>query len=79
MYHGSKEERQEKRRKINKRYHIHTDVWVQPVVVTSYEICMNDRKYLGVHEWRYLVVDEGHRIKNSQCRLIKYEINFYIN
>src|SRR4051812_9067078 len=51
-----------------------------PVVVTSYEILMNDRKFLAHHScarpsvcmiaptaplsgrWRYIIVDEGHRV-----------------
>ena len=44
---------------------------VQPVVVTSYEICMRDVKFLQFKGWAYLVVDEGHRIKNLNCKLIK--------
>ncbi len=44
---------------------------VKPVVVTSYEICMRDVKFLQFKGWAYLVVDEGHRIKNLNCKLIK--------
>ena len=42
-----------------------------PVVVTSYEICMRDQQYLMNRSWKFLVVDEGHRIKNLNCKLIK--------
>jgi len=41
------------------------------VVVTSYEIAMNDRAAFSSIMWRYIVVDEGHRLKNMNCRLIK--------
>ena len=41
------------------------------VVVTSYEIAMNDRAAFQSIMWRYIVVDEGHRLKNMNCRLIK--------
>jgi ATP-dependent DNA helicase len=41
------------------------------VFVTSYEIAMNDRCHFRSTKWRYLVVDEGHRIKNMHCRLIR--------
>jgi ATP-dependent DNA helicase len=41
------------------------------VVVTSYEIAMNDRATFQNIMWRYIVVDEGHRLKNMNCRLIK--------
>ena len=27
-----------------------------PVICTSYEICMNDKKYLGRYEWKYIIV-----------------------
>ncbi|MCJ1448060.1 MAG: hypothetical protein MMC23_008573 [Stictis urceolatum] len=42
-----------------------------PVVCTSYEICMNDRKFLSKYGWKYIIIDEGHRLKNLNCRLIK--------
>nr|XP_057933194.1 lymphoid-specific helicase isoform X2 [Doryrhamphus excisus]XP_057933195.1 lymphoid-specific helicase isoform X2 [Doryrhamphus excisus]XP_057933196.1 lymphoid-specific helicase isoform X2 [Doryrhamphus excisus] len=42
-----------------------------PVVVTSFEIAMIDRKFLQRCQWKYLIVDEGHRIKNLNCRLVK--------
>ena len=41
------------------------------VVVTSYEIAMNDRAAFSSIRWRYIVVDEGHRLKNMNCRLIR--------
>uniref|UniRef100_A0A0B7AEL0 Helicase ATP-binding domain-containing protein n=1 Tax=Arion vulgaris TaxID=1028688 RepID=A0A0B7AEL0_9EUPU len=37
---------------------------------------MIDRKYLANHKWKYLIVDEGHRIKNTHCRLIR-ELRMY--
>lgn len=42
-----------------------------PIIVTSYEIAMNDRKHLQHIMWKFIVVDEGHRIKNLNCRLIR--------
>merc|ERR1712241_340091 len=41
------------------------------VVVTSYEIAMNDQAAFSSIMWRYIVVDEGHRLKNMNCRLIR--------
>lgn len=32
---------------------------------------MRDRKVLQRHEWRHIIVDEGHRIKNLNCRLVR--------
>mmetsp|Transcript_21170 Transcript_21170/g.36081 ORF Transcript_21170/g.36081 Transcript_21170/m.36081 type:complete len:977 (+) Transcript_21170:36-2966(+) len=42
-----------------------------PVVVTSFDIAMRDRPFLQQHQWRFLVVDEAHRLKNFNCRLIR--------
>ena len=67
LYHGSKQDREEIRTKQlrnpgNPKF---------PVVCTSYEICMNDRKFLSHFGWKFIIVDEGHRIKNLNCRLIR--------
>lgn len=78
LYHGDREERTRLRMKMYKKYPIKKDVEVQPVVITSYEITMRDRKLLGSFEWKYLIVDEGHRIKNTHCRLIR-ELRLYRN
>lgn len=72
LYHGSKAERMEKRKLIGKsHYNEILGQHIYSVVVTSYEIAMNDRPLLGPLRWKYLVVDEGHRLKNMECRLIK--------
>ena len=42
-----------------------------PVVCTSYEICMKDKKHLAAYPWKFIVVDEGHRLKNFNCKLVK--------
>lgn len=42
-----------------------------PVVITSFEIAMMDRAHLSHLKWKYIVVDEGHRLKNMNCRLIQ--------
>ncbi|CAG8510005.1 4171_t:CDS:10 [Funneliformis caledonium] len=66
LYHGTPEQRSHIRtRRLKKLDHTF------PVIVTSYEIVMNDRKYLQKFSWKYIVVDEGHRIKNLNCKLIR--------
>lgn len=67
LYHGDKNERARLRK--TKLKDPGTDQF--PVVVTSYEICMNDRKYLTGFGWQFIIIDEGHRIKNLDCRLIR--------
>ena len=39
-----------------------------PIVVTTYEICMKDRQFLSGLMWKFIVVDEGHRLKNLDCK-----------
>lgn len=54
LYHGSKEERAVLRREQMKMKDQKSMDF--PVVCTSYEICMNDRKFLAQYQWRYIVV-----------------------
>ncbi|KAF8226545.1 hypothetical protein L208DRAFT_1406866 [Tricholoma matsutake] len=47
-----------------------------PVVITTYEMIIKDRVHLSNYNWGYIVVDEGHRLKNLNCKLIQ-EIKKY--
>ncbi|XP_071149250.1 lymphocyte-specific helicase-like [Mytilus edulis] len=78
LYHGNQNVRHGLRRKISKRYTIRQGIEVRPVVLTSYEMTIRDRQLLQNYEWKYLIVDEGHRIKNTNCRLIR-ELRLYKN
>ncbi|KAI0072353.1 hypothetical protein K474DRAFT_1667957 [Panus rudis PR-1116 ss-1] len=42
-----------------------------PVVITTYDILMKDRPHLAMYRWGFIVVDEGHRLKNMDCKLIQ--------
>ena len=53
LYHGSPAERKELR---SKRMSIKETSDKFPVVCTSYEICMNDRKFLTAHKWKYIII-----------------------
>eukprot|EP01018_Ginkgo_biloba_P025603 Gb_06567 [translate_table: standard] len=67
LYHGSKDVRAELRRQ-----HMTMSVGPTfPVIITSYEVAMNDRKPFAQYKWKYLVVDEGHRLKNFECKLLR--------
>lgn len=41
------------------------------MLITSYEVCIIDRRHLEKYKWSYLIVDEGQRVKNRNCRLIR--------
>ena len=47
-----------------------------PIVLTTYEMIIKDRAHLAHYDWGYIVVDEGHRLKNLNCMLMK-EIKKY--
>ncbi|KJA16745.1 hypothetical protein HYPSUDRAFT_171034 [Hypholoma sublateritium FD-334 SS-4] len=47
-----------------------------PIVLTTYEMIIRDRAHLQHYDWGYIVVDEGHRLKNLNCKLMK-EIKKY--
>lgn len=54
LYHGSKDERAEIRNKhLKLRDQMKMDF---PIVCTSYDICINDRKFLAQYQWRYIIV-----------------------
>ncbi|KAF8748774.1 SNF2 family N-terminal domain [Rhizoctonia solani] len=42
-----------------------------PVIVTTYDMVIRDRIHLAKFGWKYIVVDEGHRLKNMNCKLIQ--------
>ncbi|WRT63465.1 uncharacterized protein IL334_000370 [Kwoniella shivajii] len=42
-----------------------------PIVITTFEICMKDKQFLSGLLWKFIVVDEGHRLKNFDCKLIR--------
>lgn len=61
IYHGNKHQRDEIRRK-----HMPRTVGPKfPLVITSYEIAMNDaKKCLRSYSWKYLAVDEVHKFSH---------------
>ncbi|XP_065873619.1 ATP-dependent DNA helicase DDM1 isoform X2 [Euphorbia lathyris] len=68
IYHGDKRVRNDIRRKYMPR-----SIGPKfPIVITSYEIALSDaRKFLRHYNWKYVVIDEGHRLKNTKCKLLK--------
>ncbi|EGV62041.1 Putative ATPase [Yamadazyma tenuis] len=41
------------------------------IVLTSYELSIKDFSKLAKCNWKFLIIDEGHRLKNMDCLLIK--------
>ncbi|KAL6631335.1 hypothetical protein ACP70R_028185 [Stipagrostis hirtigluma subsp. patula] len=58
----------EERRRLFKEMIVHQKF---NVLLTTYEYLMNkhDRPKLSKIQWHYIIIDEGHRIKNASCKL----------
>ena len=39
------------------------------VLLTTFEFVIRDKTVLGKTKWVYLIIDEGHRMKNHHCKL----------
>ncbi|CAD8057910.1 unnamed protein product [Paramecium primaurelia] len=60
IYKGSPQVRKE----ISKQ--MRTTIW--NICLTTYEYVLKDRLALSKYEWKYIIVDEGHRMKNSRSK-----------
>ncbi|KAF6833847.1 snf2 family helicase atpase [Colletotrichum plurivorum] len=47
-----------------------------PVVCTSYEMVLRDKAVLGKYKWAFIIIDEGHRMKNFDSKLFQELENF---
>ena len=48
------------------------------VLSTTYEYVIRDKACLSKIRWRYMIIDEGHRMKNHHCKLTQILNTFYI-
>lgn len=69
--HGPKDTRPVQIKKITQKFPIEDDFKSPPVILTTYDTVLMDIKYLKQHRWQYIIIDEGHRIKNNQSMLCK--------
>lgn len=71
MYHGTEDKRIIAREKMTHKKIVQGHK-MYPVVITSYDYPLRDAKHLRKMKWRYIIIDEGHRIKNHNSLLSKY-------
>lgn len=73
-YKGDKERRAELQRE--------TDTQAFTVLLTTYELCLKDASFLRRWNWKVLVVDEAHRLKDQNSllhrTLTKFSIDFRV-
>jgi len=62
-FHGSREEREDFVQNVLKPHDGDDREW--DVVVTTYEIANRERRSLSKFPWRYMIIDEAHRLKNE--------------
>ena len=48
------------------------------VLLTTYEYVIKDKSTLAKIKWRYMIIDEGHRMKNHHCKLTQVLNTHYI-
>lgn len=71
LYHGSEESRIAVRKKMSHKTVIQGHK-AYPVIITSFDYPLRDAKYLKKTNWRYIIIDEGHRLKNHNSQLSRY-------
>uniref|UniRef100_A0A3Q3AI83 Chromodomain helicase DNA binding protein 1 n=1 Tax=Kryptolebias marmoratus TaxID=37003 RepID=A0A3Q3AI83_KRYMA len=72
---------------INSRNMIRTHEWMHVhskrlkfnIILTTYEILLKDKSFLGGVNWAFIGVDEAHRLKNDDSLLYKTMIDFKSN
>uniref|UniRef100_A0A8C3EWD5 Chromodomain helicase DNA binding protein 1 n=1 Tax=Corvus moneduloides TaxID=1196302 RepID=A0A8C3EWD5_CORMO len=72
---------------ITSRNMIRTHEWMHPqtkrlkfnILLTTYEILLKDKSFLGSLNWAFIGVDEAHRLKNDDSLLYKTLIDFKSN
>lgn len=70
LFHGNKEKRASLMPLICNKYEVPGYHRTYPVVITSYQIPLSDSaRELQKMKWRYIIVDEGHRLKNHKSML----------
>ncbi|XP_055342258.1 transcription activator BRG1-like [Paramacrobiotus metropolitanus] len=47
------------------------------VLLTTYEYIMKDKASLSKVRWKYMIIDEGHRMKNHHCKLTQILNTYY--
>lgn len=47
------------------------------MLITHYDLIMRDKAFLKKIDWFYMIVDEGHRLKNHECALARTLVSGY--
>lgn len=68
VFYGNKKRRQELWRDITSNPYTVDGKKIKPVIITSFQMPSYESRLVGV-TWQYIIVDEGHKIKNHKSKL----------
>ncbi|RDA93988.1 hypothetical protein CP533_5009, partial [Ophiocordyceps camponoti-saundersi (nom. inval.)] len=72
MYHGDKNRREHLyKTKISSNLSQGRPNNKFPIVLTSYEMVLRDQHHLSRVNWEFIIIDEGHRMKNAEAKLFQ--------
>jgi len=81
VYHGPSEAREIIRRYewyyTNARGNQIRDYYKFDALITTFEMIISDSRYLAPIQWKHLTIDEAHRLKNKNSRLLQELRNFH--
>lgn len=72
LLYGNQDERLIAKQDIKKKHKMVQNYSTPPIVLTSFEVPLFEQSFVKSQNWRYIIIDEGHRIKNYECMLIQY-------
>lgn len=68
IFHGTEAERINLYTDIRRKFKV-GDFATNPVVLTTYQTPLIEHKFLNKLQWQYIIIDEGHRVKNHESQL----------
>lgn len=71
VFHGNRDDRKLLKENINKKYDVNGKK-VSPIVITNYSQILLEENFFVSTAWKHLILDEGHKIKNSASKLHRY-------
>jgi ATP-dependent DNA helicase len=71
IYYGKSLTNKAVQAKILKKKYISSMCSTYPVIITTYEMAMSNVNFLSLFHYKYVIVDEAQRIKNSASLLLK--------
>ncbi|UNI16795.1 Putative ATPase [Purpureocillium takamizusanense] len=72
MYHGNQQQREDIfKTKMLRNLNHGRPTTKFPVVCTSYEMVLRDQHNLSRINWEFIIIDEGHRMKNAEAKLFQ--------